>query len=91
MDVTARGGIRIGAGQSVSAVSGIITYYGDGSQLTGIIAGVGIQSSSTRIGTGFTDFNFTGAGVSSIVGAGDSPLIFPATTINRQLTQLHLE
>ena len=84
--VTARGGIRVGAGQSVSAVSGIITYYGDGSQLTGIIAGVGIQSGSTRIGTGFTDFNFTGAGVSSIVGAGDTITIdIPATTIRRQV------
>ena len=34
--ITARSGIKIGAGQSVSAVSGITTYYGDGSQLTGI-------------------------------------------------------
>ena len=30
--VTARAGIKIGAGQSVSAVSGIVTYYGDGSK-----------------------------------------------------------
>jgi hypothetical protein len=37
--ITARSGIRIGAGQSVSAVSGIVTYYGDGSQLTGVTAG----------------------------------------------------
>ena len=38
--ITARSGIKIGAGQSVSAVSGIITYYGDGSQLTGVDVGV---------------------------------------------------
>ena len=38
--ITARSGIRIGAGQSVSAVSGIVTYYGDGSQLTGVESGV---------------------------------------------------
>ena len=82
--VTARSGIRIGAGQSVSAVSGIITYYGDGSQLTGIIAGVGIQSGSTRIGTGFTDFKFTGA--ASIVGSGATVTIdIPATSIKRQV------
>ena len=37
--ITARGGIKIGAGQSVSAVSGTITYYGDGSQLDGIESG----------------------------------------------------
>ena len=45
--ITARGGIRVGAGQSVSAVSGIVTYYGDGSQLTGVESGV---------------FNFTASG-----------------------------
>ena len=37
--ITAQSGIKIGAGQSVSAVSGTITYYGDGSQLEGIQSG----------------------------------------------------
>ncbi len=68
--------------------SGIVTatsFRGDGSQLTNIISGVGIQSGSVRVGTGFTDINFTGAGVSSIVGAGDTVTIdIPATTIRRQ-------
>ena len=37
--VTAGGGIRIGTGGTVGPVgSGIVTYYGDGSQLTGIDA-----------------------------------------------------
>ncbi len=34
--VTARSGIRVGAGQSISAVSGTIYYYGDGSNLSGV-------------------------------------------------------
>ena len=34
--VTAQSGIRVGAGQSVSAVSGTIYYYGDGSNLSGV-------------------------------------------------------
>jgi len=39
--VTAREGIRIGTGGTVGPVgSGIVTYFGDGSQLTGIQAGV---------------------------------------------------
>ena len=38
--VTARAGIKIGAGQSISAVSGIVTYYGDGSKLSGVESGV---------------------------------------------------
>ena len=85
--VTARSGIRIGTGGTVGPVgSGIVTYYGDGSKLTGIIGGVGIQSGSVRIGTGFTDINFTGAGVSSVVGAGNTVTIdIPATTIRRQV------
>ena len=31
--ITAQAGIKVGAGQSISAVSGTITYYGNGSQL----------------------------------------------------------
>ena len=37
--ITARSGIKVGAGQSISAISGTLTYYGDGSQLTGVTAG----------------------------------------------------
>ena len=48
--ITARGGIRVGAGQSISAVSGIVTYYGDGSKLSGLESGV---------------FNFTASGTLS--------------------------
>ena len=83
--VTAREGIRIGTGGTVGpAGSGIVTYFGDGSQLTGIIAGVGIQSGSVRVGTGFTDINFTGAGV-TVVGAGDTVTIdILSSTITRQ-------
>ena len=52
--VTARAGIKIGAGQSVSAVSGITTYYGDGSQLTGIDHGVVNFVASGNISNGAT-------------------------------------
>ena len=33
--ITAQSGIKVGAGQSIGAVSGTIYYYGDGSNLTG--------------------------------------------------------
>ena len=52
--VTARAGIKIGAGQSVSAVSGIVTYYGDGSLLTGIESGVVNFVASGTIANGAT-------------------------------------
>ena len=83
--VTARSGIRIGTGGTVGPVgSGIVTYFGDGSQLTGIIAGVGIQSGSVRVGTGFTDITFTGAGI-TVVGSGTTVTVdIPSSTITRQ-------
>jgi len=52
--ITARNGIKVGAGQSVSAVSGIVTYYGDGSGLTGIEPGVVNFVASGTIANGAT-------------------------------------
>ena len=37
-------GIALGAGSTVGAVTGVTTYYGDGSQLTGISAGVSLAN-----------------------------------------------
>jgi hypothetical protein len=56
-------------------VSGVVTatsFYGDGSNLTGIaIGGSGISSiqlqyNNINIGTGFTSINFSGTGISSV-------------------------
>ena len=41
--ITAREGIRVGAGESISPVSGEIYYYGDGSNLTGLNVPVGFN------------------------------------------------
>ena len=32
------GGVQMGFGSTVGAINGITTYYGDGSQLTGVVA-----------------------------------------------------
>ena len=68
-------------------VSGVVTatsFVGDGSQLSNIISGVGIQSGSVRVGTGFTDIKFTGAGV-TVTGSGTTVTVDIATsTITRQ-------
>ena len=78
--VTARLGIKVGAGQSISAVSGIITYYGDGSQLTGISAGISTTASSPSANTIVTlnlstaqhhDLTLT-AGITTITRSGGS-------------------
>ena len=38
-----RDGIRVGAGESISVVSGTIYYYGDGSNLDGVVSGVEVK------------------------------------------------
>ena len=83
--VTARSGINVLAG-GITAV-GVVTatsFIGDGSGLSNIISGVGIQSGSIRVGTGFTDVKFTGAGV-TVVGSGTTVTVsIPFSTITRQ-------
>ena len=83
--VTARAGIKIGAGQSVSAVSGIVTYYGDGSLLTGIESGVVNFVASGTIANGQTVVINTDGTVgivtlTTISTSAGTPVIFDATT-----------
>ena len=63
--ITARDGIRVGAGESISAVSGTIYYYGDGSNLDGVVSGVATKEDGTPKGSDQTSLNFTGATVTS--------------------------
>ena len=73
-------------GANVVGVLTATSFSGDGSQLTNVRNNFGILQGDFRIGTGFTDFKFTGAGVSSIVGSGNTVTIdIPASTIRRQV------
>ena len=60
--VTARSGIRVGTvsvGATVGPVgSGIVTYFGDGSNLTGVVSGIEIEQGGTSVGTSLTAINF---------------------------------
>ena len=49
----------------VTSTSGVTTYYGDGSQLSGVIGGIGINTSGGLVGFGVTYLHFYGAGVST--------------------------
>ena len=100
--ITARKGILIGAGQSIGPVSGIITYYGDGSKLSGIDAtqlkgpagNVVIQGYDTgAVHTGFStmqNLRVTGIatfGTSSTVIDGDQNVINVGTALTLGHTQ----
>lgn len=65
-DVTSTGSVLVGSGQSFSATSGTAVFYGDGSNLTGVISGVGINTAGGNVGYGITLLDFRGAGVSTI-------------------------
>jgi len=75
--VTARSGIRIGTvstGATVGPVgSGIVTYYGDGSQLTGISAGITTEAASggfITLNLTNQDHKITATGITTITVSG---------------------
>jgi hypothetical protein len=59
------GDTTVGSAITLTASSGIVSatsFYGDGSNLSNIISGVGISSGGTNIGYGVTTLNFVGSG-----------------------------
>ena len=63
--ITARLGIRVGAGQSIGSDGAAVVYYGDGSNLEGVVSGVETKEGGTSKGTSQTILDFAGATVAS--------------------------
>ena len=99
--ITARDGIKVGAGESISALSGTIYYYGDGSNLDGVVSGVATKEDGTSKGTEQTSLNFVGATVAAsgaettvtisagISTAASSPAANTVVTLNLGTAQHH--
>ena len=62
--ISTLGTVQVSSG-IVTATSGIVTYYGDGSQLSGVIGGIGINTSGGLVGFGVTYLHLFGTGVST--------------------------
>jgi hypothetical protein len=60
--------VYVGFATNISVVGSVTaqSFSGDGANLTGINAGVGIKTASGLVGTAFTTLDFRGAGVSTI-------------------------
>jgi len=59
------------AGTSTLGIVTGATYYGDGSNLTGVISGVEIKEEGSSVGTGITSINFVGSDLTATAsGAG---------------------
>ena len=79
--ITTLGSVEISSG-IVTAKTGIVTYYGDGSQLTGVVAGASVVSISTNT-TNQSQFIPYATSTGSVAGLGvtTSRLVFnPSTT-----------
>ena len=65
---TVSGTLSVGTGVTVYGNAGIVSateFYGDGSNLDGVVSGVDVQLDGTTVGTSVTVLNF-GAGISSV-------------------------
>ncbi len=81
--VTTLGTVQISSG-IITATTGVVTYFGDGSNLSGIatelVATIGISSGGNQIGSGVTMIDFTGT--NAVITA--TPTISGVSTITIQ-------
>lgn len=71
------GNVRISSG-IITAVSGIVTYYGDGSNLQGVVSGVELKSAGSSVGTGITSINFASGATLTNASGGISTVTIAA-------------
>jgi hypothetical protein len=81
------GTLRVSSGIVTSSTVGVsVTYYGDGSKLTGIIASsggsIGIQSGGVTVGTAITTINFVGTGLTASQSSNTSNVYLPAPGVS---------
>jgi hypothetical protein len=87
--VSTLGTVKIFSG-IITATSGIVTYYGDGSKLQGIVstAGVTVLDEGSQVGTSVTTLNFVGStisvsnavnGISTVTVIGSNTATFATT------------
>ena len=100
--ITAQQGIRVGAGQSIGSDGAAVVYYGDGSNLDGVVSGIELKEGGTSRGTSLTSVNFasgatvtaSGAGSTITIAAGisttaSSPAANTVVTLNLGTAQHH--
>ena len=83
--ISTLGTVKVSSG-IITATSGIVTYFGDGSNLTGIATGltatIGISSGGAVIGTGVTTVNVVGTGFTADASGTTANLYLPAPGVS---------
>ncbi len=91
--VTANKGIQV-SGIVTAKAGAAVTYYGDGSNLTGVVSGIELKQAGSSVGTSLTAINFASgatltdgfAGLSTItIAAGISTGLYTASGITTHL------
>ena len=76
--LTARSGIRVGAGQSIGSDGAAVVYYGDGSNLDGVVSGVELKQAGSSVGASVTTINFASGATLTSVSSGISTVSISA-------------
>ena len=83
--VSTLGTLQVSSGV-VTATAGVVTYYGDGSKLSGVVASsggsIGIQSGGVTVGTAITTVNFVGTGLTASQSGNTSNVYLPAPGVS---------
>jgi hypothetical protein len=79
--ISTLGTVKISSG-IITSTTGIVTYYGDGSNLTNVVGAFGgIGTAGGTVGTGITFLDFRGSGISSItVSSGIATITIPGAS-----------
>ena len=86
--ITARSGIEVSG--IVTARTGFaVTYYGDGSNLTGVVSGIGLSENGAPRGTEVTTLNFASGATITNTGAGATITISTGITTTAQTPATH--
>ena len=76
--ITANSGIRVGAGESIGSDGAAVVYYGDGSNLDGVVSGIELEQAGSSVGTSVTAINFASGATLTSVSSGISTVTIAA-------------
>ena len=76
--ITARSGIRVGAGESIGSDGAAVVYYGDGSNLDGVVSGIELEQAGSSVGTSITAINFASGATLTSASSGISTVTIAA-------------
>ena len=76
--ITAQSGIRVGAGESIGSDGAAVVYYGDGSNLDGVVSGIELEQAGSSVGTSVTAINFASGATLTSASSGISTVTIAA-------------